>query len=263
MIRVTTTSTEAEIQERGAYLTHFRFKGKDIVLPGAERQTRGGMALLIPFANRVRGGAYQWDGKTYELPRNKEGNAIHGLVMDKEWTVGRVDPERAELSLLLEHEGYPVPLLIRVEYSLDPQSLTWRASVRNEGERRAPLVVGTHPYFLVRGNWSLSPNVGKRCITREKIPTGETEDFVILNGEYDDCFFLPGELTLSSSYSTLRIERENMDFLQLFTGVPGALAIEPMSGAPDAYHNGLGLKVLNPGEEVRFWFKVKVLRLAD
>ena len=25
---------------------------------------------------------------TYELPRNKEGNAIHGLVMDKEWTVG-------------------------------------------------------------------------------------------------------------------------------------------------------------------------------
>jgi Galactose mutarotase and related enzymes len=70
LIRVTTTSTEAEIQERGAYLTHFRFKGKDIVLPGAERQTRGGMALLIPFANRVRGGAYQWDGKTVTLLRN-------------------------------------------------------------------------------------------------------------------------------------------------------------------------------------------------
>jgi len=38
--------------------------------------------------------------------------------------------------------------------------------------------------------------------------------------------------------------------------VEGAVAVEPMSGAPDAYHNGMGLKILRPGEAAEFSFEI-------
>lgn len=255
--------TEVRVQTLGAYLLAFQVRGKDVILQGAERQTRGGMAILIPFANRVKGGEYKWRGRTYRLPKNREGNAIHGLVMDREWSLDRVDGNNVSLSLLLEDPGYPEPLLIRTSYLLGENRLTWLAQVKNVGDHEAPLVVGTHPYFRVEGTWELSPAVGKKCISVERVPTGEMVDWVITPGEYDDCFLLPGELTLASSYSKLRIVRTNMDFIQLFTGIPGSVAVEPMSGAPDAFHNGMGLRVVNPGEIAEFSFQVTVLDLRE
>ena len=48
------------------------------------------------------------------------------------------------------------------------------------------------------------------------------------------------EIMLESSYSVIRMLRCNMLYVQVYTGVPGSVAIEPMSGAPDVYHNELG-----------------------
>lgn len=248
---------EAEILEKGAYVYSFKVKSKDVLLEGRERQTRGGMALLIPFANRVRGGEYYWKGKKYELPRNSEGNAIHGLVRDKIWEVESLKSDEVTLSLYLKDPGYPSPLFIRVKYSIDSSSLTTTISVKNEGGE-APLVVGAHPYFIVKGKWEIFPNKAKRLVMKDKIPTGEMEDFVITQGEYDDCFLMKGNVTLISEYSKVVIEKENMDFVQIYTGQPSAVAVEPMSGAPDAFNNGIGLITLREGEGVTFTFRISV-----
>jgi len=249
--------TEAEILDKGAYLYSFKVKSKDILLEGREEQTIGGMALLIPFANRIKVGEYYWRGKKYELPKNSEGNAIHGLVRDKIWDVESLKSDEVTLSLYLKDPGYPSPLFIKVKYSLDYSSLTTAISVKNEGEE-APLVVGAHPYFIVKGNWRIFPEKAKRLIMKDKIPTGEMEDFTMTQGEYDDCFLLKGNVTLISDYSKVTIEKENMDFIQIYTGQPSAVAVEPMSGAPDAFHNGIGLITLKEGDTATFTFKVSV-----
>ena len=67
------------------------------------------------------------------------------------------------------------------------------------------------------------------------------------------------ELVLSSEYSEVKINKKNLDYVQIYT-TQNAVAVEPMSGAPDAYHNGIGLKVIQPGEKVTYEVKFELLR---
>ncbi|BCS93943.1 aldose 1-epimerase [Metallosphaera javensis (ex Sakai et al. 2022)] len=254
-IKISSGDLEAVVDQRGAYLRSFRVNGKNVIAEGQERQTRGGMAILLPFANRIKGGRYEWKGKTYTLPVNREGNAIHGLVMDKAFQILSSDEREVRLGLQLADRGYPSSLLIEVDYLLK-DGLTCVIWVENEGDE-APLVVGTHPYFIVEGEWEIYPNRAKRCVMKDKIPTGEMIDFTIMQGEYDDCFHLPGDLTLSSRYSKIKISKPGMDFVQLYTGIPGSVAVEPMSGAPDAFNNGIGLLTLASGERRRFEIRIE------
>ncbi|MEL9991140.1 MAG: aldose 1-epimerase [Thermoproteus sp.] len=259
MITLRAGSSEAVLHARGAYLSALRRDGVDVILPGSpDRQTRGGMAILMPFANRVRGGVYEIDGVTYSLPRNTEGHAIHGLVMDKEWALERLDERSATFTLELSHPGYPSRLLCRASYRLSDGLLEVVLEATNLGPRRAPLVAGAHPYFVVEEPWTIKAKRPMRCVAVGKIPTGELvlHEFGV-GGDYDDCFLVVEDpIFLESPHSTIKLERRDMPYIQVYTGVAGAVALEPMSGAPDAYHNGLGLKILAPGETARFWFSI-------
>ena len=259
-MKIRSGNTEADILQRGAYLYSFSVNGKDIILRGnLYKPTRGGMAILIPYANRVKGGEYEFDGIKYSLPKNKEGNAIHGLVLDKVFNVKERKEDEVTLEYLLSHDGYPTTLRCVVTYKVLDKGLSVTISVKNEGEKRAPLTVGAHPYFIVADDWRIITNSKvKQCVMKDHIPTGELVETEIEHKEYDDCFLVEGEVQLISSYSSILIRRENMPFLQIYTGVKGALAIEPMSGAPDAYHNGLGLKIINPREEIAFSFSFEI-----
>ncbi|MFB6491245.1 MAG: aldose 1-epimerase [Thermoproteus sp. AZ2] len=260
MLRLISGDSEAVIYEEGAYLYALRRRGVDVLLRGdLSRKTRGGMAVLIPYANRVKGGVYEIDGVLYELPKNEEGNAIHGLVMDKTWRVAEAGPDAAVLELELEHSGYPSRLSCRVSYALRPGALEVAVRVRNMGPRRAPLTVGAHPYFLVEGPWRIRAQGAMRCVALNKIPTGGLEPHEFgEGGEYDDCFLIEQDpVVLESRLSRIVLARRNMPYVQIYTGVKGAVAVEPMSGAPDAYHNGMGLRILAPGEEAEYGFVVE------
>ena len=254
--------TEAEILSRGAYLYSFKIGSKELILRGnLERPTRGGMAILIPYANRVKDAEYVFDGVKYTLPKNKEGNAIHGLVMDKEFEVVEKTDDSVSLKYELEHEGYPTRLYCLINYKVFRNGLRVKINVKNIGKKRAPLTVGAHPYFIVDDDWQIftRSKVIKKCVSFNKIPTGEFIKTTFEHTEYDDCFLLNGSIELSSSYSKVKITRRNMPFVQIYTGIRGSVAIEPMSGAPDAYHNHLGLKILEPNEEAYFSFKFKFI----
>ncbi|AWR98339.1 aldose 1-epimerase [Acidianus sulfidivorans JP7] len=259
-MRIANQDTVAEIMESGAYLYSFKKNNKDIILKGNEqRRTHGGMALLIPYANRVKNAEYIWEGKKYELPKNKEGNSIHGLILDKQFSVIEKSENYVTLEYLLDHPGYPSKLYIKVTYSIDQEGLETKIFIENKGGIKSPLVVGAHPYFIVKGEWKITPSKVSKCILENKIPTGKIEEYNIIQRDYDDCFIIPSNVTLESEYSRIEIVKdENLKFVQIYTGEPNAVAVEPMSGAPDAYHNNLGLIVIKPKEIKEFYFKIKV-----
>ncbi|WP_460173372.1 aldose epimerase family protein [Vulcanisaeta sp. JCM 14467] len=252
---------------RGAYLLEWSISDKDVVLPGdLDKPTWGGMAILIPFANRVKGGEYEFEGVRYLLPKNEEGHAIHGLVLNEEWDVVSIGENNVSLKHVLHNPGYPTELTSIVRYTLIDKGLDIEIIVRNTGLKDAPLVVGAHPYFIISGDWRLKTQGSvQMCEAVNKIPTGRLVPFDINNTvrrEFDDCFLISNDdIVLESNYSTIRIIRRGMPYVQIFTGVPNAVAIEPMSGAPDAYHNGMGLIIMKPGEERVFKFTIEVLRL--
>ena len=263
MIRLNVDDSEVIIYEKGAYLYSWKIRNKDVLLKGnLELPTKGGMALLIPYANRVAGARYVFNGVEYVLPRKwwspEEDNAIHGLVFDKEFSIDDVGHNYARLSYVLRHSGYPTTLAINVEYTLYGDELKTVIIVRNIGNSEAPLVVGAHPYFIVSDDWDIEVSgESYRCESINKIPTGRLVRDRLRRGDWDDCFIVNDPIILKSSYSKIIISRENMRYLHVYTGAQSAVALEPMSGAPDAYHNGMGLLIIRPGEKMNFSFTIK------
>jgi aldose 1-epimerase len=60
------------------------------------------------------------------------------------------------------------------------------------------------------------------------------------------------------------ISAKNYPYLQLY--IPGSrdsIAIENLSAAPDAFNNGMGLTILEPGEKVDFETVIRISSLAN
>lgn len=267
MIRLRSGQAEAVVYEKGAYLYSWTIRGRDVLLRGnLDLPTRGGMAIMIPYANRVRGAEYVFNGVRYMLPLKwwppPENNAIHGLVLDKEFTVREYAGNSASLGYTLKHSGYPTILDILVKYELSDNSLGVTFMIRNIGQSEAPLTVGAHPYFIVGDDWDIKAGgENYQCEAIDKIPTGRLVRRTLTRGEWDDCFIVDDPIELTSSYSSITMTRNGMRYLQVYTGIRGAVAVEPMSGAPDAYHNGMGLIVIKPGETKQFSFSIVVNRI--
>jgi aldose 1-epimerase len=157
----------------GNNATHFRVAppGRrvdepiDVLLPPADAADLGpggygaGNPILFPFPNRVRGGTYTFEGRSYRLDLNEpgRGNHIHGLVGRLGWTVeaaGASDDagawQRASLRLDEHPEvarQYPFPCRLAVTSRLQEGVLIQDAAVTNTGPTRLPMGYGTHPWF--------------------------------------------------------------------------------------------------------------------
>src|SRR5439155_27183983 len=126
-----------------------------------KRPTRSGFPILFPFPNRIRGGTFSWDGKTYQLPTidGAGKNAIHGFAVRGPWRVVDEGADATSAWLTGEFQGsvddpaslalWPGDYRLRVTYRLQYSRLRVEAVVDNPGERPLPFGLGYHPYFAV------------------------------------------------------------------------------------------------------------------
>src|SRR5262249_35744138 len=93
------------------------------------KATRGGMPILFPFPNRIRGGRFVWEGQTYSIPPNDPaGNAIHGFACRHPWRVVDEGATSDSAWVTGEFQGsvdapdaaafWPADYLIRITYRL-------------------------------------------------------------------------------------------------------------------------------------------------
>ena len=126
----------------------------------------GGNPILFPFPNRVRDGVYTFEGVTYRMEglmaRGWDagaGQALHGLVADKAWTVTEAfaDEGAAVLHAQIQLdafpdivEQYPFPCRLEVRYALREGVLAMQTTVQNTGTKTLPMGFGIHPWFPAR-----------------------------------------------------------------------------------------------------------------
>ncbi|HZO90222.1 MAG TPA: aldose 1-epimerase [Chthonomonadaceae bacterium] len=124
-----------------------------------------GQPILFPFPNRVENGTYTFEGRTYHMDKllakgwdKGAGQAIHGLVGDKEWTVEEVSAteEGAVVRAFIQmdaipdiYEQYPFSCRLTVTYRLREGVLEMRTEVINTGQGALPMGFGIHPWFPV------------------------------------------------------------------------------------------------------------------
>jgi aldose 1-epimerase len=237
-------------------------------------------AKLSPFVCRISGGKYKFDDISYEF-RNKfnDGSAIHGLLADRPFSVSDKSIREDHASILLEHHykredpAYPFEYLINVKYTLKTGGRLWLETIiKNLSTVRIPMADGWHPFFSLEGeinDWYLSFHSRKKKEFDSKlIPTGrltESTEFYLprLIGDefFDNCFLLDPDYsmpaaTLENPSNGLRLilfPDRHYPYLQIFTpGDRKSIAIENLSSAPDAFNNGMGLIILEPGASQSF-----------
>jgi aldose 1-epimerase len=224
----------------------------------------------------VRDGEYEFAGARQQLALSEPGkrNAIHGLVRWVNWTCANYRPDRVVMSYVLHPQpGYPHSLALSVAYHLDERGLSVEITAENVGVSACPFGAGAHPYLRpvspkVDDTVLRAPGSTRLLVDERGIPTTSEP----VEGTAFD-FRAPrpvGDLELDTAYSDLergadglaRVEfggttlwvDEHFTHLMLFSGDPlpdvarCALAVEPMTCAPNAFQSGEGLLTLAPEE---------------
>lgn len=244
-------------------------------------------AKLNPFACRIPDGKYSFQGKEYEFARKfKDGSAIHGLLFNQPFKqVKAINNDK--LASVSFHYGYrgddpgfPFDYDCTITYTLDAnKDVSLETKVKNTGSATMPLVDGWHPYFTTGSKVDdcyLMFAADQIVEFDEKlIPTGKLLPY--------DTFLKErkiGDINLDNSFIasktagqpkctftdkakkiTLAIyPSDNYPVIQLY--IPPdrkSMAIESLSGAPDAFNNGIGLILLKPGEEKVFSVTYRVV----
>lgn len=226
---------------------------------------------LAPFPNRIKDGKYEVDGENYQLDCNdKFDHAMHGFVYNQPMKY-ELSPSSIELDYDYDGHisGYPFPFQLQIIYRINDNGFEQEIQLTNNGNQSIPFGLGWHPYFSDLGIGvdhlkMKMPNAKKVIVDERKIPTGEKVDFnqfnelsTIGNLEVDHCFIVNTKETPAlelnypkydfSLYLWMNTPDTNEDYIQLY--IPkerNAIAIEPMTCAPDAFNNGVGLKTLAP-----------------
>jgi aldose 1-epimerase len=276
----TGVGASATLSTTGASILELSLDSKKLIHRAKDATKVFAGAVLAPWQNRLANG--EWvdpSGKTLRNPINEIGlgNAHHGLVFDSEFSV----KEQETNSIIFEHligesAGYPFKVNLETAYELTEFEFTCRFTATNRSQGIAPFVIGFHPYFALGDSTQTLLTLPaqshytqtKRKTPDAKVPSANTDfDFsqgrVLAGLEIDDFFtdlvVKSGEIVSTLDTADWMIElhqSENLKHLVVYltdqfdseSGVISALALEPASGAANAFNNKEDLVFINPGE---------------
>lgn len=241
---------------------------------------------MLPFPNRIKHGKYSFEGQEYKLTINKpnEQNAIHGLITKALFDVAFIDcnEHRALTTLKYEYNqefsGYPFSFLVELTYILSGDGVQIETIIKNTGNENMPIGDGWHPYFCINKQdlnkmYLQIPSKKYLEVDGNMIPTGEVikdkafkKLSLIGDTKFDHCFIIEEK---EENVETILIDQENKiklvvwqsvgegkyNYLQLYTpSERNSIAIEPMTCAPDAFNNKMGLTIIKPNETLALSF---------
>lgn len=262
-------------------------KGRTPILRGSEGSLENVLSAasfpLVPFVNRVRGGTFTFRGREVTLEPNLPGDPspLHGQGWLGEWTVGAHDSSSAELHFSHAPGEWPWAYQARQEFRLDEDGLSLGLACRNLSDEAMPCGLGQHPYFPcardsridteVSHAWTIDQDV----LPVEKVPARGLFDLrqrPVCGQDLDHGFAGWGgsaRIWSGKGDLELRLSSPQARFFQLYSPVDGGLFVaEPVThanaamNAPEAQWAELGLRVLEPGEEMRLDMRIALIQDA-
>jgi aldose 1-epimerase len=281
---ITAGGYRAVVTESGATLRVLEHDGRPLLHGfGEGDMASGGRGqLLVPWPNRVRDGAYSFQGRDLQLPLTEPSrhNASHGLARWSAWSAEEHGTSSVSLGYrLMAQSGYPWTLDLHVLYDLSADGLTVTQTATNLSDRAAPYASGAHPYLTAGpgpvDGWELTLPAGLRLLADDrKLPVGEEP---VEGTPYDFRVTRPlRDTVLDDAFGELSRDHDGVATAELRDPATGlgvalwadrhhpwlmiysaddqpepraALAVEPMTAPPDALRSGRDLVTLRPAGE--------------
>jgi aldose 1-epimerase len=244
---------------------------------------------LSPFVCRMKDSKYTFAEKEYFIEKSLPAkHALHGELYDKAFTITAEAANELNASVTMKYEyraedpGYPFNYDCIVTWQLQPENkLSVTTECINKNEGLIPMQDGWHPYFtlgesindlelefqslkMVEFNSDLIPT--QKLIDYQKFSSIQKIGDTFL----DNCFTLDEQecqplCVLRNAQKKIEVQffpDESYPYLQIYTpSHRRSIAIENVSGAPDAFNNGMGFTTLESGQSALFTTTYKVLLL--
>ncbi|MEP6948946.1 MAG: aldose 1-epimerase [Ginsengibacter sp.] len=253
-------------------------------------ETKGFLGCkLSPFVCRINRGTYHFGGEKYTIEKFHLGkNALHGELYDKPFLIVGETSNELHASVTMQYEyraedpGYPFNYDCMVTWQLqNDNKLSVTTECINRDEGLIPMQDGWHPYFNlgdVADELQLEFQSNEMVeFNSELIPTQNLIKYTGFNSLkkigtafLDNCFTLNMDAcqpmcVLRNPAKKVEIEihpEKSYPYLQIY--IPPhrkSIAIENISGAPDAFNNGMGFATLEPGTSILFKTSYKITHL--
>jgi aldose 1-epimerase len=235
---------------------------------------------LVPYVNRVRDGRFTFRGRDVRLTANMRGDPspLHGQGWLNPWRVEEASDAGATLAFHHAAGEWPWDYDARQDFALDPAGLSVRLSCRNGSADPMPCGLGEHPYFPcgpttridtdVTDVWTIDQNV----LPVEKVAAVGRfglSDRPVCGQDLDHGFAgWSGSASLTDPdwpYD-LRLSSPTAKFFQLYSPSEGRVCVaEPVThanaalNAPESEWPELGMRVLQPGEEMSLDVRLAVI----
>jgi aldose 1-epimerase len=265
------------------------------LLGGAAKPSGSGIPIMFPFAGRIRGAQFTYEGKRYELtPADGLGNAIHGFVLNRAWRVLRREENlvagvfQASVDEPALLSKWPADFRITCEYQLQGNTLLSEFLIQNPDTKPLPFGFGTHGYFRI----PLGGSSANDCVVTVPVSSNWVLDNLLPTGKQDAppqvaqiARGMPaGDMHLDNVFGGVQFEnhralasvvdpqskhRMTLSFDDQFTSCVvfnpphrEAVCIEPYTTLPDAFalrEQGVDphLRVLPPGGAFRTRIEMK------
>lgn len=286
-VRLSHQDQDLVVVEVGGGIRTYRVAGRDVIDGYSEEElcTGGRGQVLAPWPNRLGDGCFTWAGRDLQtaLTEPEHHNAIHGLVRWLPWSVRDQSESEPRLACRLHPQpGWLWTLDLSVTYVLGAGGLEVRTRVENlGGAGPCPWGVGWHPYLSAWGGLVddaiVTVPAAIAYVTDDRgLPTGQHavdgSDLDFRSGRRIGASVLdvaftdldrdaagratvelaggggrkPVRLWMDASYTHVMVY--SGDTLAEPERRRRALAVEPMTCAPDMLRSGDGRIVLDEGE---------------
>ncbi len=235
---------------------------------------------LVPYVNRIRGGAFTFRDREVRLAPNMDGDPspLHGQGWLNRWNVDHHEEGSAALHFHHAPGEWRWEYEARQHFSLDERGLSLMLTCRNLSDEPMPCGLGQHPYFPCGGGTRIDTvvthvwTINEHVLPVEKVPAEGRFDLrnrLVCGQNLDHGFGgWVGTTQITDPSWPYRIELSSPDahFFQLYSPATGAIFVaEPVThanaalNAPEQQWPELGMRVLEPGEEMNLKMRLEVI----
>lgn len=228
---------------------------------------------LVPMANRIENGVFEFGGRKYRLPLNfgDHPHALHGHGWQTAWRVETVSRDRVSLAYDHPRDAWPWAYSAEQVFTMTDDGVAMTLCLRSRDDNPMPYSLGMHPYFprcpgsrvtasvkgMWRGNDTMIPT--ELVSATDLIDLGKGQR--IADAPFVDNTFTGWEGRARIEQPELGLEitlkaSANCGFFHIF--IPEGtdyFCAEPTTAMPNAVNRletaeETGLGVLQPGETV-------------